>query len=96
MVFSFAIKLEAKVFLLLIFAQEEHYLFWLHVAVLRVITEELTVTAIQLPCRLEPLFSKKQSSDIVYSLPKDLLTHLQSIVSKFTLAQWSKKQEHRE
>ena len=27
MLFSFAIKLKAKVFLLLIFTQEEHYLF---------------------------------------------------------------------
>ena len=56
----------------------------------------MTVIAIQLPYRLELLFSKKESSDMMYSLPKDLLTHLQSIVSKFTDSQWSKKQEHEE
>ena len=54
----------------------------MNIVVLRVITEELTVIAIQLPYRLELLFSKKESSDMMYSLPKDLLTHRQSIVSK--------------
>lgn len=96
MLFCFAIKLKQKYFCYSYLHSKNIICSW-HRCILQclVITEVLTVIAIQLAYRLEPLFSKKESSGLMYSLPEDLLTHLQSIVSKITHAEWGKKQEHR-